>query len=133
MLTASAVRTIFLDCLFKAGEEPLHSTAVVAEGIIDKYGFHPGRLEGHKPAIMQLLMCLPDTFRESVGGGWSFLQACKDNQGNHWGEHIDMEQLFSLGIATGQAEYLMKREMWRVLPGGVPYIVIKDKPIAPVG
>ena len=59
-----------------------------------------------------------------LGGGWSFLQACVDKNGNHWGEHSNMEELFCLGIAIGKVESLLPRDMWKVLPGGVPYYVI---------
>jgi len=29
-----------------------------------------------------------------------------------------------LGIASGKLSYLMPREMWKVLPGGMPYLVV---------
>lgn len=118
-LTSGNVSRIFMDCLFKEGED--HSKYVKGEGITQTFGFHPIRIESHKVAIREMLECLPDEFQHDKGGGMSFLNACMTQDGIHWGEHRSMEQLFALGIATGQAVMLMPREMWSVLPGGMPY------------
>ena len=59
---------------------------------------------------------------ESEGQGSSFLNACYDRDGDLWtGDHATMEQLFVLGIAAGMVNCLMPRDMWPVLPGGMPY------------
>lgn len=122
-LTAAAVSEIFFDCLFRDGEptEP----RIEVEGIMSKFGFHPGRIEAHKAEIMDLLLELPDNFRPleaGGGGGWSFLCACNTRDAVHWGEHPNMEQLFALGLASGQALNLTpQRSMWEILPGGMPY------------
>ncbi len=68
---------------------------------------------------------LPDSFKKSGGGGMSFQNACVDKQGNQWTDfHQRMEQLFQLGIGIGKVELLMPREMWAMLPGGMPYYAI---------
>jgi hypothetical protein len=36
-----------------------------------------------------------------------------------------MEQLFQLGIGLGLAKWQLPPEMWGVLPGGMPYVVIE--------
>lgn len=125
-LTAERVNRIFLDCLFREGEET--TDPVLAEGVMLRVGFHPGRLESHRGEIMALLMDLPITFRESHGGGWTFLNACMTAAGNQWGEHANIDELLTLGIASGRVEILLPRDMWSVLPGGVPYFVVKDGP-----
>ncbi len=126
-LDPSTVERIFLDYLFREGEDTADHIAV--EGIVHNIGFHPGRLEGHRDEVVALLGELPTEFmgvERGGGGGWSFLNACNDRHGNLWtGMHLVMEQLFLLGIALGLAEYQLPREMWPVLPGGMPYIVIK--------
>lgn len=123
-LDPQRVTNIFLDCLFKDGEET--KDHVVAEGIVQTVGFHPGRLEDHRSEIEALLGELPDEFKASNGGGWSFLNACMDRHGNQWtGLHQVMEQLVQLGIAIGKVEYQLPREAWSALPGGMPYFVIK--------
>lgn len=123
-LTSQAVQDIFEDVLFKEGEDT--SNHVKVEGILANFGFHPERLEKHRQEIIELLNELEDSFKEGSGGGMSFLQACNDKHGNQWTDlHRVMEQLFCLGIGIDKAQYLMPRELWSALPGGMPYIVIK--------
>jgi len=124
VLNPEHLQTIFLECLFKDDEDK--SNYVKAEGINSTYGFHPERLESHRQDVAEMLAELPDEFKASAGGGWSFLNACMDRHGNQWtGLHQIMEQLFVLGIALGLVEYQLPRELWSSLPGGMPYIVVK--------
>lgn len=131
-LTAQKVSDVFMDCLFLPSEVPADKEAFVksggainAQGIVTDVFFHPKRLESHKQEIRELLNELPDSFHEKTGGGMSFLNACYDKHGHHWGEHRNMEQLFLLGQALGIVEYCLPKEMWRMLPGGMPYLTIK--------
>jgi len=120
MIDPERVKEIFRDCMFRDGE--VTGNYVKAEGITSTVGFHPERLESHKTEIIAMLDELPDEFKESGGGGMSFLNACNDKHGNQWtGLHQRMEQLFQLGIGVNAAKCLMPREMWAVLPGGMPY------------
>lgn len=122
-LNPQRVEEIFLDCLFKDGED--RSSYVKAQGIQMAVGFHPDRLENHKTEIEALLDELPDEFRLSGGGGMSFLQACNDKHGYQWtGLHQHMDQLFMLGIAINKVQTLFPREMWSALPGGMPYYAV---------
>jgi hypothetical protein len=130
VLDPERVEAIFKDCLFKEGEptEP----RVEVEGIVNRFGFHPERVEQHSEEIGALLAELPDEFKQSSGGGWTFLNACNDRHGNQWtGLHQRMEQLFALGMATDRVACQLPREMWAVLPGGVPYYIVKDQPENP--
>ena len=125
ILTDDRVNSIFTDCLFKDGEDT--SDHIVAEGIVQTAGFHPGRIEEHRQEIHDMLAELPDPFKTGSGDGWSFLNACFDKHGNQWtGLHRTQEQLVQLGIAIGEVEYLMPREMWAIFPGGMPYFVVKQ-------
>ena len=55
------------------------------------------------------------------------MNACMDKSGRQWtGMHLTMEYLFLLGIAIGEVEYLLPREMWEAFPGGMPYLVVKQ-------
>jgi hypothetical protein len=121
-LTAQNVSETFMNCLFKEGENT--ENHIVAEGVMTKVGFHPERLKEATPQIEAMVNELPDEFKPTGGGGMSFLNACMDNKGNHWAEHSTIDQLVCLGIASGKLKYLMPREMWSVLPGGMPYLVV---------
>lgn len=122
-LTSSAVDILFRGCLVYNREDGRDSKLV--EGIRTVFLFDPGKLSEKKEEIVAFLMELPESFREEKGGGWSFIQACMDKDGNHWGEHTHIEQLMTLGMGIDKVEYLLPREMWHALPGCMPYFVIK--------
>lgn len=126
ILSSENVEKVILSCLFNEGEDT--SKHVAGIGIKTKIGFHPERLKANEINIMDMLLMLPDDFKRSKGGGMTFLNACMDNNGDQWtGDHSMVDRLFVLGNAIGKAEFLMPREMWDVLPGAMPYIVINDK------
>lgn len=121
-LTSENVESIFMDCLFRDNEDT--SDPAIAEGITSNFGFHKERLKSHKEDISAMLLQLPLPFQKNGGGGggWTFLNACDNAKGEQWtGLHSIMEQLFSLGQACGKVECLIPRDMWSVLPGGMPY------------
>ena len=123
-LNAKRVEEVFLDCLFRDVEDT--SEYIEASGITCRVGFNPQRLEGYREEIKEMLGELPETFKRSVGGGWSFLQACDDRHGEQWTSfHLRMEQLFLLGIGIGLVKEALPRDMWKVLPGGMPYYIIE--------
>jgi hypothetical protein len=126
-LTAENVTFITKDCLFKDDipQEELLKKAVIVHGIVNKWGFVPEKLEEHKTEIIEMLAQLPVEFQEKLGGGWSFLNACVRRDGVQWAEHPTMDMLFSLGQAVGAVQCLMPREMWSLLPGGMPYYQVK--------
>jgi len=121
-LTAENVEAVFRDCLFRDAEDT--SKAKIVDGVVSKFGFHPERIASHKTEIAEMLDGLPDEFKASKGGGWSFLNACMTKSGDQWGEHRNIEQLLALGIASDQAKVLMPREMWSAFPGGMPYFAV---------
>lgn len=132
-LDAIKVRKIFLDCLYSedriksSTKEGLMKEAILVKGIVTNVGFDPKKIAIHKPEIIELLDELPNEFKHEVSGGYSFLKACVDKNGNHWGEHRSMEQLFMLGMACKRVRCLFPRELWSMLPGGVPYYEVLDK------
>ncbi len=125
MNIAEEVDRIFIDCLFK--EDESKENPLIVDGIIHKFGFNPQKIEKHKEEIVEILgeEKFPDEFYEKKGGGWTFLNFCNTKDGTQWGEHTNMEQLVVLGIAINKIAYLMPKEMWGILPGSMPYIVIK--------
>ncbi|MGD9157183.1 MAG: hypothetical protein PVG39_02130 [Desulfobacteraceae bacterium] len=122
-LTSENVESVFMDCLFRDGEDT--SDPAIAKGIFNNIGFHKGRIKSHTDNISSMLSQLPEEFQEDIGGGMSFLNACNNSNGEQWtGLHRIMEQLFCLGMACGKAKSVMPREMWSVLPGGMPYYAV---------
>lgn len=126
---AASVDRIVRACLYTdeeltASDSSPPDGAVLVEGIVSKIGFHPQRLEAHREEIRGLLGQMPKEFHKSKGGGMSALNMCNNREGRQWGEHRDMDLLVVLGLGVGMVEYLMPREMWAVLPGGMPYILI---------
>ena len=125
-LNSTNVTYIFRDSLFHDGEDTTQMVKV--EGISLNVGFHPLRLDSHRQDIHDMLMELPDSFKQSSGGGMSFLAACHDRRGHQWtGMHRTMEELFLLGQAVGLAKCLLPRELWTVLPGSMPYYEVLDQ------
>lgn len=116
MINAERISEIITACLFQNDEDT--SSAVKVQGIVRNFGFHPGRLEEHKTEIAEILRQLPEGFHND---GWTFLNACIDREGNQWGEHSNVEELFALGQAIGVVQCSLPREMWHMLPGGMPY------------
>jgi hypothetical protein len=64
---------------------------------------------------------LDEKFFGDTGGG--FLELCQTKDGHQWGEHRDMEALCVLAIAASLGQWCAPRELWSVLPGGMPYVV----------
>lgn len=130
-LTSENVQSVVLDCLYsdeevaKIGHEVLKEKAAVAEGITRIFGFDPERLKKHEKDIEEMLLQLPETFLKTKGGGWSFLNACIDKDGNQWGEHRSVEELMCLGLATKKVTIPMPKDMWGMFPGGVPYFTVE--------
>jgi hypothetical protein len=123
-LTGDNVHSIFMNCLYESGENT--DNHVLAEGVIQKVGFHPGRLQQHKIEILEMLASLPDSFKKTGGGGMSFLNMCEDGLGNQWTSlHQRMDELVCLGSAIGSVSFAIPREYWSTLPGGMPYITVE--------
>jgi len=128
-LTSENVNSVFDDCLFtddeiKAAPNGQPAKMVAAEGIVNKFGFHPERIERHSDDVRTMLSDLPDSFMHDKGGGMSFLNACMTKNDEHWAEHPTMEKIFALGIGLNLVKPLMPRPMWRMMPGGMPYYVV---------
>ena len=87
------------------------------------------RLKEFKSEIRKYLDLLSDEFKEHVGAGYTFLSMCVDKNNRQWGGHINCDELFTIGNALGLCDFCIKNRLtWKLLPGGVPYIVILDKP-----
>lgn len=123
-LNAENVEIVFLACLYKDGEDT--SSAKIVQGVMMKVGFDPQKLEKCKADIQDLLsQCHPNFMADSKAQGWSFLNFCQDKNDNQWtGFHAACDNLICLGMAIDKVKFLLPREVWSALPGGVPYLQI---------
>ena len=131
-LNASNVHSIFMDCLFNGTEikdlQPgeIPKNAVVVQGVKLNIGFNQERVEKNSQDIKDIVSQLPDDFQEHPIRGGSFLNMCFRNDDTQWtGEHMDVDELVCLGLASNNLEFLIERNYWDRLPNGMPYLVIK--------
>ena len=116
-LSSENVQKIFDECFYVTGDKKV-------AGVAHEFAFDSNKLEENSDKIRDMLHQLPENFMKDSGGGWSFLMACNDKNGEQWnGLHLRMEQLFAMGEAVGKVKSLLPRDMWKVLPCDVPYYV----------
>lgn len=124
MLNSDDVHNHFMDCLFD-DEEP-RDKYVPVEGITVNIAFHPERLESKRSFIKACVAELNADFTE--GGGMTFLNLCEDKNGNQWTSfHRVMEELVLMSIGLNEAHFCLPKDMWSVLPGGMPYVCFKPR------
>lgn len=117
-LSSENVKKVFDECFLENGDKKVI-------GIAHEFSFDSDKLSKNSDEIKDMLHQLPDPFMQDIGGGWSFIMACDDKNGNQWtGLHLRMEQLFVMGEAIGAVKSLFPRKFWKELPGGVPYYVV---------
>ena len=121
-LSGENIEKIIIDCL----NEERNDEEIIVDGILNKFCFNKAKLKEHSESIISMLNQLPEQFHKDTGGGWSFLNACNNKDGEQWTSfHKCMDELFVLGIGIGKVKSTLPREMWAVLPGGMPYFVIE--------
>jgi hypothetical protein len=118
-ISESRVEELFLSCL-TGGDNYIR-----LEGILADFGLDKTVLEANREEITELVKNLPGPFRQSEGGGWTFLKAHRDYNGVVWTEQpAHVEQIMLLGMGIGLIEYCLPRNMWSLLPNNVPYFRI---------
>lgn len=132
-LNAQNVMNVFNDCMFQYEhmdngnlKEEHKNRLKVSEGVRLKVGFDSDKLIKHREDIQSMLSELPSAFHQSTGGGYSFLNACVTKDGTQWGEHQNVEELMCLGLATDLVSFPLPKDMWSILPGGMPYFTVKS-------
>lgn len=125
ILNPQKLTLVFNTCILQPTENATSSIGIEKILSTEKILFHKEHLREHQELIEAMLNELPETFKKSVGGGWSFLEARKDRNGNLWaGEHAAAEKLFLLGMAIKKVE-MTPKNTWPILPGNLPYFIIK--------
>lgn len=124
-LTAENVNLVYERC---ATEYDPDNIFIHANGIENNARFSHDILETYRESILDMLAELPDEFHAGFGNGWTFLNMILDRNGDQWTDfHATCDRLLCLGLAIGAVEYTIKqRDLWRMFPGGMPYITIKN-------
>lgn len=118
---AKLVEETFIKSLFKEGEDATEEMITV-DGVAHKYAFNAERLKEQKETVEALVAELPAEFKE----GWTFINLCMTKDGGQWtGFQLRSEQLMVMAIALELMEYCLPKEMWQILPGRVPYVIVK--------
>lgn len=97
----------------------------VVRGVKRTFVFITAKLQEKREDIRSMLSRLPDPFHAGKGDGWSFLNACVRQDEMQWGEQPTVDDLLCLGLGLGLVEFLIPRDLWQALPGGVPYFCVK--------
>lgn len=121
-LTSENVQSIFNECL-KTDES---TETITAHGVKIKAIFNSDRINARRADIIDMLEELPDTFHVGSGDGWTFANMCINADGEQWTDlHHVCDQLVCLGLAINAVQFTVKqRDLWRMFPGGLPYITI---------
>lgn len=126
-LSAQAVEDTFIACLAEdlTGDP---EQCIDVDCIVFTARFSKAAIAERRDAIHLMLLDLPVEFQQDQGGGMSFLNACQDRDDNQWtGLHRTMGFLFGLGMAAGWVACPFPREMWPILPGGMPYYIVTSE------
>ena len=124
---AERVRILVLSSLFQKDEvidyAPPKERVVETHGIKSSFGFNKDRLEANREKIIELLKeIVTEPFLKGHGDGYSFLEFCRDRNGEIWGDHRIMDELLCLSIGLGVGGFNLPREMWAIMPASMPYI-----------
>jgi len=128
LIDSKRLNEIFKRCLY---QDPtlteLPEDAIIVRGLTITACFDPKNLPPFENEIHNYLDQLPAPFYRDTGGGWSFLNMCVDKNEMLWGQHRAIQELVILGIALYRVSYLLPRDLWEGLPGGVPYVAVYPK------
>ena len=139
-LTADTVDELVRDSVFldeemvDLDENGAPPDAIIVEGVVNTYAFHPVRLESHRNDLIAMIGDLPIEFLpadQGGGGGWSFLNLCMTKDNVQWTSfHLVQERFMCMCAGLGMAK-IIPREMWQFLPGNVPYVTFDPTGVLP--
>lgn len=116
---------LVIDAMLDSMDDETGAETVQVDGIVHAYLINKAKVETHEEEVRAWLAQMDPNFHRQTGGGWSFLNLCNTKDGVLWtGSHQTMEMLVCMGIALGLVRYSMPKELWAILPGGMPYIEI---------
>lgn len=125
-LTAKNVEKVFLDCFLKEGYTD-EIKVIPVNSVTGNFGFDPDKIEKYSEDIHDMISQLHPNFDEK-NQGYTFMNLpFKGENNEQWGEQRNGDQLMALGLASGWMKLTLEDKlMWKVLPGGVPYVYRLD-------
>lgn len=132
-LTAENVKATVMACLYDDSDivngavREGAPAPVAVRSVMLSVGFNSEKLKTQVENIKSMLNDLSLDFfpvDQGGGGGHSFLSLCATKDGELWGQHRNCDELLALGMAAGFCTFLVERDLWRAMPGGMPYIQI---------
>lgn len=130
MICPDEINKILISCLYtneELGALPTMNKTppgmIPARGVMLSVGFNPTMIDLRRNRIHEILTEINPSFKEGI----SFMDLPFDKDKNQWGEQRNADQLLVLGIAIGELKILMPREMWPMLPGGMPILQYKPQ------
>lgn len=127
VLTVDAVMEIWNACVAAPGDP--EDDQVRIDGASMDGRFSRTRLLNHRMRLRTMLVELPDNFLQSGGGGWTMLNGCVDRHQRFWtSDQRTVDRLVILGIGAGVANWTLERNLWDLLPSGMPYFQVLDGP-----
>lgn len=132
------VDNLMMHCLYKPEEidgwpdnHEIPEDALMVEGILTGFAFHPERIEEKKGEIEDLIdhIVIDDFYLKESEDGMSFLALNRDKDGNQWTDtHRTMESFMCLCMAIGRCIYALPRPLWGVYAqvGGMPYLLFGE-------
>lgn len=125
-LTESNVSEVYRNCCYRPEELELGKVpkdAIKVEGIEGFFFFHPERLKKNEKKISDMLLQLPEEFREGESYFW-FSYKSKDWDAA-WTNKSEMaEELLALGLAIGMARFAIPKQWWWVVGRDSPMIIV---------
>ena len=126
-LTAENVNKVFFGCMYKEEIKDVQDIphgSIIVEGISMTGVFDPARVEANRADIKELLSDINEDFSSKEAGGTSFMALPFRKDGEQWGEQPNAQELMLVGVASGYMRYLVPPDGWKVLPGGMPYLIV---------
>ncbi len=120
-LSEKNVVLLFDKCILNNADfdsEGLTCNFAIGEGVTSKCAFSLERLNANREVIGTYIDQLCD-----IEQAPSFMKLYCDSEGNEWtDEHMVVDMLVQMGTASGMLSFLYPPEIWKMLPGGVPFV-----------
>ena len=121
VLNVNNVANLYSKCLLTNSDfdiEGLTCNFSVGEGVTTRCAFSTERLNDNRESIACMIEQL-----HGIECAPSLMNLYYNNEGKQWtDEAMVVEMLVQMGTAANMISFLYPPEVWKLLPGGVPYV-----------